>query len=223
MAQLLVEGDASSRLEQAYRRLREGILAGSYSPNQRLVEAELCVELAVSRGTLRMALARLEQEGLIELELNRGARVKSFNLEEALDLLRVREALEGLAAGLAAERATDDELAQVGQLLEEMESLSAAGDLFGYSRANQELHRAVIAAARSPHTERLLGAVSYPLIRYQFRTILVPGRTADSVAEHRELVAALAARDAERAEAAMRRHIGEVRATLERRVPAVAY
>jgi DNA-binding GntR family transcriptional regulator len=93
-----------AKIERAYQRLKQDIMSGAYSPNERLVEAPLTRALGVSRNTLRTVLARLEQEGLVVLEPNRGGRVRAFSLEEAHDMLRVREVLEGLIARLAAER-----------------------------------------------------------------------------------------------------------------------
>jgi DNA-binding GntR family transcriptional regulator len=74
-------------------------MAGTYSPNERLVEATLTRRLGVSRNSLRTVLASLQHEGLVVLEPNRGARVRSFSLDEARDILRVREAIEALIAG----------------------------------------------------------------------------------------------------------------------------
>src|SRR5438477_5164566 len=110
-----------SKAEQAYRRLAESIISGAYGPNQRLTEAELSHALSVSRTTLRMVLGRLQQEGLVELELNRGARVRAFSRNEAIELLRIREVLEGLSTRLAAERATARELTRLTDVVGEMD------------------------------------------------------------------------------------------------------
>src|SRR3954452_23504897 len=102
---------ARGQLEYAYQRLKDAIANGIYMPNQRLIEAEVTQALGVSRTTLRAALIRLHQEGLVEIEVNRGARVRAFGLDEAVEILSVREVLEGLAAVLAIEKATEDDLA----------------------------------------------------------------------------------------------------------------
>src|SRR5947207_992484 len=95
------EAGARGQLEYAYQRLKDAIANGIYMPNQRLIEAEVTQALGVSRTTLRAALIRLHQEGLVEIEVNRGARVRAFGLDEAVEILMVREVLEGLAAVLA--------------------------------------------------------------------------------------------------------------------------
>src|SRR4051794_41159482 len=91
---------ARGQLEYAYQRLKDAIMNGVYMPHQRLIEAEVTQALGVSRTTLRAALIRLHEEGLVEIEVNRGARVRAFSLDEAVQILRVREVLEGLAAGV---------------------------------------------------------------------------------------------------------------------------
>src|SRR5580704_8686812 len=116
----------AARLEQAYQRLKQDIMSGAYSPNERLVEARLTRVLGVSRNTLRTVLVRLQRDGLVILEPNRGGRVRAFSLEEAHDLLRVREVLEGLTAALAATRATPEQHTRLGAVFAAMERALAA-------------------------------------------------------------------------------------------------
>src|SRR3954453_8842188 len=108
------------RRDRAYQLIRHGILTGTYGPNQRLTEMDLSAELGVSRQTVGIALVRLEQEGLVVTQPNRGVSVRAVNLAEALGALRVREALEGVAASLAAQFVTPDELAAMDSVLAEM-------------------------------------------------------------------------------------------------------
>jgi DNA-binding GntR family transcriptional regulator len=95
-----------SRVEVTYQRLKRDIMEGVYTPRQRLIETDIAPLLGVSRATLRAALLRLQHEGFVEIQPNRGAQVRAFSVEEATRILQVREVLEGLAAGLAAEKAT---------------------------------------------------------------------------------------------------------------------
>src|SRR5436190_15495764 len=98
------ESGARGQLEYAYQRLEDAIMNGVYMPNQRLIEAEVTQALGVSRTTLRAALIRLHEGGLVEIEVNRGARVRAFSLDEAVQILLVREVLEGLAAVIAIDK-----------------------------------------------------------------------------------------------------------------------
>jgi DNA-binding GntR family transcriptional regulator len=205
---------AASRFERAYRCLRDAIVDGTYRPNQRLTETDLAGALGVSRPTVRAILIRLEQEGLVLIEPNRGASVRSVDVDEALRTLRLREVLEGLTASLAAELATPDELDDLCRLVEEMDGLIHQGDLLSYSSLNASLHRAIVEAARDDRVLRLLQSLNYALIRYQYRTVLVPGRKDDSLREHRDIVDRIIARDPRGAEEAMRTHVSHVRETL---------
>jgi DNA-binding GntR family transcriptional regulator len=202
--------------EHAYEYLRDAITRGRYTPNQRLVEADLVETLGVSRVTVRGALLRLEQDGLVEIRPNRGARVRSFTPQEALRVLQVREVVEGLAAALAAERMRPDSLAELGAILRKMESAIRDGDLLLYSTLNGQFHRLILDVANHEVVEQVLGTLRHPLIRYQFRTVLVPGRAEQSLGEHRRILQALERGDARSAERAAREHVAHVRTALER-------
>ncbi|UCE30896.1 MAG: GntR family transcriptional regulator, partial [Burkholderiales bacterium] len=96
---------APSVVEDAVARLREALLEGRFAPGQRLVEADLVATLGVSRSSVRSALERLAAEGLVRLSAHRGAVARRMSRREVEELYAIRERLEGLAAGLAAERA----------------------------------------------------------------------------------------------------------------------
>jgi DNA-binding GntR family transcriptional regulator len=205
-----------AKLERAYQRLKQDIMSGAYSPNERLVEAPLTRALGVSRNTLRTVLARLEQEGLIVLEPNRGGRVRAFSLEEAHDMLRVREVLEGLVAGLAAERATPEQHARLRAVVSETAQAVEDDDLMRYTTLNRQFHEQMIEAAGSSQAAASLDLLHFPLVKFQFQVALVPGRKLENVEEHRDLLRAIEAGDADAAERAARMHIRHIRATLER-------
>src|SRR3982750_85853 len=101
-------------------RLRRAILAGQFQPNERLVEADLTSRFKLGRAAVRTALARLEQDGLVEREPVRGARVRSLSLAEAIEILEARAVLEGLATRHAARRATPTDVAALRATLERM-------------------------------------------------------------------------------------------------------
>src|SRR5436190_2908306 len=203
-----------TRLDKAYQALKQGIIDGTYQPNQRLTEMELSQLLGGSRPTARQALIRLEQEGLVVIQPNRGASVRSLTVPEALRTLRIREVLDGLAAALSAELATDEELAEMAEIVAEMEKHVQANEMLDYSRLNGRLHTLILRSARDDTLYRMLASLNHALVRYQYRTILVPGRQSQSLAEHKALVHAITARDPEAAERAMRTHVSHVRHTL---------
>jgi DNA-binding GntR family transcriptional regulator len=196
--------------QQAYERLRAAIVGGRLQPNERLVEADLIRMLRASRSSVRTALVRLVQEGLVEHEPNRGAKVRLVEEQEAAEILESRMVLEGLAARYAARNASEDEVAELKAILERMRSLLDAGDLVGASDLNATLHARLLEIAGHRTVSRLVAMLSSQLVRFQYRTILVPGRAEKSHAEHRAIVDAVARRDPEAAEAAVREHLAHV-------------
>ena len=97
--------------EECYKQLREAILRGEVQPNERLIEMDLAQSLGAGRAAIRTALARLEQEGLVQRERYRGARVRLVSETEAIEILEARAALESLAIRHAALNATADDIA----------------------------------------------------------------------------------------------------------------
>jgi DNA-binding GntR family transcriptional regulator len=204
-----------SRFEQAYQDLKAGIMVGDYAPGQRLVEADLTRSLGVSRATIRTVLVRLNDEGLVDIEAKRGARVRSVTLDEALKILKVREVLEGLAASLAAVNATKKQVAALNRVIKDMAEAIVGDDLFRYTASNGRFHELILDAADHQGVRRALDALHFPLIRHRFRLVLVPGRKEESLIEHRKIAECIARGDAEGAERAMRTHVARVQAVLK--------
>jgi DNA-binding GntR family transcriptional regulator len=191
----------------SYDALRDAIVRGDIAPNGRLVEADLSKAFAMSRGAVRTALIRLEQDGLVVREPHRGARVRHVSDEEAVEILQARAVLEGLAVRRAAERIDDAGRARLRACLERQRERLESGDLLGASDANADLHAALLELSEHRTAIRLIAALNAQTVRYQYRTILIPGRPAASHAEHAEIVEATIAGNPEEAESAMRRHL----------------
>lgn len=196
--------------ERGYDLLRAAIVSGKLQPNERLVEGDLIEMLGVSRSAVRTALVRLAQEGLVEHERNRGAKVRLVGEQEAAEILESRMVLEGLAARYAAQKVTKEQLKQLKALLREMRAKLDAGDLLGASDLNATFHARLLEMAENGTVSRLVSALSSQLVRFQYRTILLPGRPEQSHAEHRAIVAAIEARDSDAAERAVRAHLAHV-------------
>jgi DNA-binding GntR family transcriptional regulator len=195
--------------------LRDAIASGQFQPNERLVEADLARRFQAGRTSVRAALVRLDQEGLVSRERHRGARVRLISEREAIEIEEVRIALEGLMARQAAEKVTSADLADLRQSLQEMRMRVDQGDPLGYSELNARFHQRIWTIAEHGTASKLLGTLKSQSIRFQYRTILRPGRTERSLQEHEAIVEALAVHDADASEAAMERHLGEVVETLK--------
>jgi DNA-binding GntR family transcriptional regulator len=190
--------------------LRAAILRGEYAPRQRLIETELTERYATSRFLLRNALTRLANEGLVELQPNRGARVREISVEEAIEITEIRRAVEALVAARAAERITDDEIEGLRALGEEMAAAVQSADMLRYSELNAQLHGTVRAIAQHSSAIRIIEQLNAQMVRHQFRLSLVPGRPSVSLPEHLAIIEAVCARDPERAEHAMWVHLTSV-------------
>jgi DNA-binding GntR family transcriptional regulator len=118
--------------------------------------------------------------------------------------------LEGLAARYAARHATNADLTELEAILSEMRRLLDDGDLLGASGLNAKLHARLLEIAQHGTVSRLVSTLSSQLVRFQYRTILQPGRAEQSHTEHRAIVEAVAAADPDAAEQAMRAHLGHV-------------
>jgi DNA-binding GntR family transcriptional regulator len=196
--------------------LREAIVRGDIAPNTRLVESDLSSTFEMSRGAVRNALIRLEQEGLVVRERHRGARVRQVSDDEAVEILQARAVLEGLAVRQTAERIDAAGIARVRACLARHRELLESGDLLGASEANAELHGTLLELSGNDTARRLIRTLNAQSVRYQYRTILIPGRPAMSMAEHTAIVEAVVEGRPDDAETAMRDHLFSVAGAVQR-------
>lgn len=192
----------------SYQRLRDAIATGELMPSQRLVESGLATSLGVGRAAVRTAIARLAQERLVERLPNRGARVRRVSDKEVIEVLELRMALECLVARHAALNATPEGLQRLNRILEEMESGSLVDDVPGYGRTNVEFHRALLQIARHETAARVLESLLSN--GFQLQRLATTSRPHDRTAEHRAIATAIAAKDPDAAEAAMRTHLSGI-------------
>jgi DNA-binding GntR family transcriptional regulator len=163
---------------------------------------------------------RLEHDGLVERERNRGARVRRVSEAEAVEILEVRAALESLAARKAAKRATPKDVRDLRAILRDMTAKRERGDLMAVSDHNAALHRRILEISGHETARRLSATLISQIVRFQYRTVLLPGRPERSHREHTAIVDAIAAGDGEASERAMRRHLSHVAEALRRRTAA---
>ncbi|MEU5260283.1 GntR family transcriptional regulator [Amycolatopsis sp. NPDC021455] len=190
--------------------IRDAIVRGEFVPNQRLVEADLSGQFAASRATVRAALIELTNEGLVERVQNRGARVRAVSLEEAVEISEVRMMLESLCAAKAAERVNDAEVGELRELGERMQMAVAGGDVVGYSRLNQRLHRRVREISGQRTAAQVLERLRGQSVRHQFRLAMRPGRPQVSLPEHLAIIDAICAHHPAEAAEAARVHLASV-------------
>jgi DNA-binding GntR family transcriptional regulator len=187
-------------------RLREDILAGRLEPGSRLIEGDLTVRFAVSRGPVREGLRRLSADGLIEHRPHRGAVVRRLAEREIRELFLIRIEMEALAARLAAATEAPGQRARFAASIEPIYS-DAARNSCDYLKENAAFHDAVMALADNLELRNLAGRLQLPLIMAQVGDLLTPSVLEASVREHRLIAAAIVDRDSAAASARMREHL----------------
>lgn len=197
------------------RRIEQAIFSGALEPGAKVSELGLAKQLGVSRGPLREALRRLEGRKLIERKTNFGARVAKLSVDDLEHLLVIREALEGMAARLAANNMTDADAQKVERLLEQHGSQESVRTGTGYLQEvpDFDFHFFIIRTARNERLEAMLCGELYDLLRaYRYKSSTLDGRARNAFEEHQNIASALVARDPDAAEAAMRHHLATARA-----------
>lgn len=196
--------------DRAFEWLEEAIIKGDYPPETKLDEVALAKSFGISRGPVREAIRRLEGKKLVERVPHVGARVAALQPSDLTDLFDVREALEGMACRLATERMTQEEMDDLERLLEHHAKTGAlkAGDSYYQRPGDYDFHFRIIQGSRNAKLIHMLCDDLYYLLRvYRYRSSSRKGRAQDALKEHREIVAAMKARDPQAAEDAMRTHL----------------
>lgn len=188
-------------------KIRDLIHKNVFEGGEKLNEVRLCEQLGVSRTPLREALRKLSAEGLVELLPNRGAFVAEISIEELRHTFEVMSILEGSCARLAADRFTNADLDALEALHKKLEDLYHKNDHHGYVKHNQYYHAFIQEKTGNPVLGKMVARLRGRVLLHRFRQIYRPGRLDSSIDEHRELMEAFRAREGERAEKLMRRHL----------------
>lgn len=191
--------------DQVLDELRKRIVDGDYPPGLRLTEERLATDFGVSRNPVREALRIVEADGLVTTMPRRGAVVATPEASTIADLFTVRAALETIAARLAAERATPRQVAELRALLDDARAATDQDDLSRVAELNSALHLAVIAISGNRWLTSIASSM-YLHVHWVFR-LGAAHRAPHSWEEHIRLIDAIAAGDADEAEAAARDHV----------------
>lgn len=194
----------TSVLEKEMERL---ILTGELEPGVRINEIHLSNRFGTSRGPIREAMRSLEAKGLVEVVRNRGVFVRRLSVEDAIEIYDVRAALFGQAGRLLAERMTDELLAQLTGLVDEMDRIADLGNFDDYYPVNLAFHNLIVTSAGN----RTLSAEYHRFVNklhlFRARALVQGGGLAVSNREHRAMLDALASGDGDRAQMTHWRHV----------------
>lgn len=210
----LILPDKRTVAGEVFDRLRRAILQGRFPPGSRLNEVALSELLGVSRTPVREALFRLGEEKLVEYIPHRGVFVRQMSREEAQESFQVRQALEGMAAMLAAEQAQPADCARLEDILVRMESGGLGQDVSQAIDANDDLHAAIAAIAGNELLARTAASLRAAL-RLLRASNWLKQRSATALVEHRQIVAAVQAGDPQSARALMEEHIHQAWVTVD--------
>jgi len=210
-----------TRADEAFDCLQTAIVKGELAPGEKIGELELCSRFDLTRGPLREALGRLESRGLLVRRPHAGVKVVSVSASELMELYRIREVMEGLAARQAAERMTDQEIADLQATLDTHERMidDAQGQAYYQAEGDYDFHHRIATGSRNTKlAQMLLGDLYYMVRMYRYRLSTSTGRPQRALGEHRRIVEAIAQRDGELAEFLMKRHINAARQNIEKKI-----
>lgn len=214
--------DGGSMKDAIVRQLRQDIASGAIAYGEKLSEARLAQRFGVSRMPVREALKELEGAGFVTIERRRGTFVRRLSRHEILDLFEVREAVEGMAARLCANRANNEIVARIDETMIALVAAVAAGDNDGYSATDERLHELIAEGAGNDRLTDHYRLLVQQLHRGLLSSIVTrrAGRMERSLAEHQAIVQAIRTHDADAAEQAMRAHVQQGRLELADEVSA---
>lgn len=196
-------------VERVANEIKKGILEGYYAPGQRLISRDIVETLGVSRSSLREAFRRLEADGLVHLIPNRGAVVRRLSPDEVRFIYQIREALEGYAAKLAAQRITEgDNLRRLKAVLERGNKHRDKLNFQQFAIDNQDFHREIVRISGNPLLAELIEKYHQPVFISQLRQIIsVQDVIYLALDEHERIANAILAGDASAAYDAMKQHL----------------
>ena len=194
--------------------LEQAIINGEYRSGDSLSELMLSEKYGVSRTPVREALRQLELEGLVQLIPNKGAVVVGVSEKDIDDIYAVRIRIEGLAARLSAENATEDEIQALERLVDLQEFYLLKGKTDQLWQLDGEFHNTIFEASRNRPLRSMLSSFHSYISRARSNSMRSAHRAALSVEEHREILRAIAAHDGDTAERLMTEHIIAARRNL---------
>jgi DNA-binding GntR family transcriptional regulator len=211
----------SSLSGDAYSFVRELFVNGDrYNPGDKISVEELSRELGVSRTPLWGAINRLEAEGIVEIVPRQGVYLINYDPHRAIEIYVAREALEGMAARLAAEKITDRQLAALKANIDEQREYLNNGDVDRYYAAALEFHEQIVRVAQNRTLERLLVSILAQIRAMRVQRKYIPMHLPQSCDDHERVLEALRLHDPDRAEREARSHIRDLTEEIRRVLPA---
>lgn len=205
----------SSVLSQIVDTLREAVVTNRFKPGERLVEADLCAALDVSRPSLREALRCLEAERLIQIIPNRGPMIPVITWDDAQQIYHTRKLLEGEAASMAAANATPEDNAAIAAAVADFQAAVDAADAPGKLQATTRFYEAILKAAGNRIIDELLSGLHARISFLRARSMSMSKRDQSSVREMRAIAEAIAEGVPDKARRTAQLHVDAARDAAE--------
>lgn len=193
--------------EIVFETLREAIINATLRPGERLMEIQMAEEMGVSRTPVREAIRKLELEGFVVMVPRKGAYVAGISMKDIADVFEIRAAMEALAAGLAAERITEEELEDLERILVTIGECVKNNDLEKLIEVDTEFHDILFKASRNQRLVQIVSNLREQIQRFRTASLSTPGRMKYALEEHKKIVEAVSERNVELAQSLAREHI----------------
>ncbi len=193
--------------EIVFESIREAIIEGRLKPGERVMEIQLAEKLGVSRTPVREAIRKLELEGLLIMEPRKGAYVADVSLKDIVEVLEVRASLEGLAASLAARRASEEEIEVLRVKAAEFKECIEKNDVQGMINKDTEFHEAILHAAKNKKLTSIIEGLREQVQRFRVTYFTEYNMTTYLANEHKNVLDAIESRDPEKASEYAEQHV----------------
>ena len=192
--------------EKILENIRDAIVSGRLKGGSKVSEPELAERYGISRTPIREAFRQLESEGYLTVIPRRGAVVSEFSPKDVEEFYAIKSILEGYAARQACERLSDKDLGRLQSINNRLAELARSGDIKHFFKVHSDFHELFIKAADNEKLHELIAGLVTKFQRLRFTSLSLPGRMEVSVQEHEKIIDAFRKKDAELAEALVRKN-----------------
>lgn len=197
--------------EIVYEELKRQILVGEIAPGTRMMEVDLADEMGVSRTPVREAIRKLEKEGLVTIEPRRGAYASDISIKDMLDVLEVRQTLEGMAASLAARKVTEEEKRDFIRASKAYNDAVASGNTDEIIKCDELFHQLIVNYSDNKTLETLLSRVQELALRFRYIYYDDFSRYERMPREHEEIEEAILSGDTAKAKVVAENHVANLK------------
>lgn len=197
--------------EMVYEELKMQILTGAIIPGTRMMEIELAEEMGVSRTPIREAIRKLEKEGLVTIEPRRGAYASMISTDDMVEILEVRQDLEGLAAYFAADRMSTEQMEELKQVSDNYNDAVTRGSMEDMIKYDTRFHRIIVDSCHNKILVQMIEQLQELVLRFRYIYYDNFKRAENMPEEHEAILTAIASNDAEKARQAADVHIDRLK------------